>query len=75
MSSNLELCKSQARSYSNFAGIELDPSQIQKYVELRNSSKPEFVTKSDQCLLDTLLDENQRVTFRTKFENIFGKNS
>ena len=69
---SIECCKSQARSISDFAGIELCPLQIEKYVELRNSSDTEFTTQTDQCLLETLLDDSQRVTFRTKYENIFG---
>jgi len=32
---SIECCKSQARNYSSLAGIELRPSQIQKYVDLR----------------------------------------
>jgi len=66
---SIECCKSQARNYSSLAGIELRPSQIQKYVEIRI----EDTTQGDHILLDTLLDEDQRITFRTKYEFIFGE--
>ncbi len=73
MIDRLECCKSQARSYSSLAGIELRPSQIQRYVELRTSPEFKYATQTDHHLLDTILDEDQRVTFRTKLENIFSK--
>ena len=66
---SIECCKSQARTYSSLAGIELRPSQIQKYVDLRI----EDFTQDDHVLLDTLLDEDQRVSFRAKYEFIFGE--
>ena len=63
---------SQARDYSACAGIELRPSQIKEYVELRTSSEFKFKT-DDHHLLDTILDDNQRVPFRAKYEFIFGE--
>lgn len=58
----------QAKSMSDFAGIELTPDQIEKYVSLRE--KKEMCALSDQKILYTCLEPAQKETFEERFKNI-----
>lgn len=69
----------QATGMAGRVGIVLTRDQAQSYADLReimqnkenvdSENKPWLL--SDQELLDTLLDNDQRVIFRERFPNIF----
>lgn len=61
----------QATSMAKFAGIELMPEQVNAYIFARKSLDKEFNCQSDQVLLERCLDDNQKIQFRKKFDNIF----
>ena len=58
----------QAKIMSDFAGIELAPDQIEKYVSLRQSI--DNIKNSDQKILYTCLEPAQKETFEERFKNI-----
>ena len=60
----------QAETMSKFAGIKLRPNQVDDYVYVRESLDKDFGGESDQILLDLVLDPNQTIVFREKFDNI-----
>lgn len=60
----------QAKSMSDFAGIELNPDQIKHYISLRESSEKEICSLSDQKILNVCLRADQQEQFKERFKNI-----
>lgn len=66
-------CEGQAKGMARFAGIELKSEQIDGYVLARSSKDKELNSQCDQVLLESCLDDNQKIIFRKKFNNIFNQ--